>query len=198
MDSTTCLYQAAALGHQVLSLGVDYGQRLSVEMLFASEQCKRRGIEREVVRVGWSKPERHIPLDRTADEMRKAVSSAFLPGRNLLFLSLGLAHGAGIAADEVWTGINCVDYSAYPDCTPEFLDSFQSLQKIASPNGPKITAPLLTLSKPEIASLAHSLGIGPNDTWSCYQPQLSHGTITPCRRCDACKLHDYAWANMKA
>jgi 7-cyano-7-deazaguanine synthase len=198
LDSTTCLYQAAALGHSTISLGVDYGQRLSVEMLFAAEQCKKKGIDRDIVSVKWTKPDRIIPLDRTPEQMRQSVSPAFLPGRNLLFLSLGLAHGAGIGADEVWIGINCVDFSAYPDCTREFLDAFQSLQRIASPKGPSIEAPLLNLSKPEIAAQAQSLGIGPNDTWSCYRPQLADGTITPCRRCDACQLHDHAWSDIKA
>jgi 7-cyano-7-deazaguanine synthase len=197
MDSTTCLYHALALGHQVVSLGIDYGQALSVEMLFASEQCKKKGIDRQVVSVRWAKPERPIPLDRSTEEMRKEISPAFLPGRNIVFLSLGLSHAAGIAADELWTGINSVDFSGYPDCTPEFLEAFRSLQGIAVPNGPDIKAPLLTKSKPEIASLAHSLGIGPNDTWSCYRPQLSRGTVEPCGRCDACKLHKYAWDNVE-
>jgi len=58
MDSTTCLYQAHALGHDVVSLGIDYGQSLSVEMLFAAEQCKKKGIDRQVVSVRWAKPER--------------------------------------------------------------------------------------------------------------------------------------------
>jgi 7-cyano-7-deazaguanine synthase len=197
MDSTACLYQAHASGHDVVSLGVDYGQSLSVEMLFASEQCKKKGIDRQVVNVRWAKPERHIPLDRTADEMSKTVSSAFLPGRNVVFLSLGLAHGAGISADEVWTGINSVDFSGYPDCTPQFYDAFRSLQEVAAPGGPKIKAPLLMMTKPEIAALAHSVGIGRNDTWSCYRPEIHDGAIKPCERCDACKLHNHAWDHMK-
>jgi 7-cyano-7-deazaguanine synthase len=176
-----------------VSLGIDYGQRLSVEMLFASQQCKKKGIERQVVSIRWAKPERLIPLDRNPDDMRKDISAAFLPGRNTIFLSLAIAHGAGIAADEVWTGINSVDFSGYPDCTPEFYEAFRSIQRIAAPNGPEIKAPLLRKSKPEIAALAHSLGIGPNDTWSCYRPELFDGAIIPCGRCDACQLHKYAW-----
>ena len=198
MDSTTCLYQAQALGHEVTSLGIDYGQSMFVEMLFASAQCKKKGIDRQVASVCWAKPERHIPLDRNTDEMRKDVSPAFLPGRNVIFLSLALAHGAGVKADEIWTGINSLDFSGYPDCTPEFYEAFRSLQKIAAPNGPEIKAPLIAMTKPEIASLANSLGIGPNDTWSCYRPELSQGEIKPCERCDACRLHKYAWDNMKA
>jgi 7-cyano-7-deazaguanine synthase len=198
MDSTTCLYQAHGLGYETVSLGIDYGQKLSVEMMFATDQCKKKGIDRQVVSVRWAKPDRHIPLDRTAEEMRKKVSPAFLPGRNIIFLSLALAHGAGIGADEIWTGINCVDFSGYPDCTPEFYEAFRSLQKIAAPNGPEIKAPLLTKTKAEIASIANSLGIGPNDTWSCYRPELFQGTVRPCERCDACKLHKLAWDNMRA
>jgi 7-cyano-7-deazaguanine synthase len=73
MDSTTCLYQAHALGYEVVSLGIDYGQSLFVEMLFASEQCKKKGIDRQVASVRWAKPERNIPLDRGTDEMRKSA-----------------------------------------------------------------------------------------------------------------------------
>jgi 7-cyano-7-deazaguanine synthase len=198
MDSTACLYKAHESGYDVMSLGVDYGQSLAVEMLFASVQCKRKGIDRQIVNVRWAKPERHIPLDRDTKEMRRDVSPAFLPARNVIFLSLAIGHGAGIGADEIWTGINSIDYSGYPDCTPEFYEAFVSLQKIAAPNGPAIKAPLLTKTKPEIAALAKSLGIGPNDTWSCYRPELLDGAIKPCGRCDACRLHQYAWDNLKA
>lgn len=197
LDSTTCLYQAHRLGHEVVSFGIDYGQTLLVETMFAAQQCNKKGIDRQISTVRWTKPERHIPLDRAAKEIGETISPAFLPGRNLLFLSLALAHGAGIGADQIWIGINSIDFSGYPDCTPAFYEAFLALQKIAAPNSPEIKAPLLTMSKPEIAALARSLGIDRNDTWSCYRPQLHEGTVAPCRRCDACKLHAYAWDNAK-
>jgi 7-cyano-7-deazaguanine synthase len=197
MDSTTCLYQARAEGHDVLSLGVDYGQKLSIEFLFAERQCAQRDIPREVIKISWQKPQRLIPLNRSMEEMRSSISPAFLPGRNIVFLSLGYAHGAGIGVDEVQIGLNCVDFSGYPDCTVEFFASFRAMIEAGSPGGPALVAPLLTLRKSEIAERARDLGIGPNDTWSCYRPQVSKGTVVPCGQCDACRLHESAWKNVR-
>lgn len=193
MDSTTCLYKAHREGADVFSLGVNYGQKLSVELMFAQRHCDALGIPREVVNLAWKKPERTIPMGRSVEEMRAKVSSAFLPSRNAVFLSIACAHAAGIGADEVHTGINCVEFSGYPDCTPEFIDSFSKMMAIAHPGGPRIVAPLLHMSKPAIASLAQELGIGEHDTWSCYRPVLQKGSVAPCGECDACRLHNHAW-----
>jgi 7-cyano-7-deazaguanine synthase len=89
MDSTVCLYKAQSEGHEIVSLGLDYGQRLSIEMLFAAKQCASRDIPRQIIKVFWHKPERQIPLNRSVDEMQASVSTAFLPGRNIVFLALG-------------------------------------------------------------------------------------------------------------
>lgn len=86
MDSTTCLYAAKDAGHDVYSLGVDYGQRLAVELMYAQRQCEAIAAPRQVVQVHWAKPERSIPLNRNVAEMPKAVSPAFLPSRNVVFL----------------------------------------------------------------------------------------------------------------
>jgi 7-cyano-7-deazaguanine synthase len=194
MDSTVCLYAAHQAGHEVVSLGVDYGQRLAVEMMFAERHCAHLGVRREVVRVQWNKPDRDIPLDRGTDEMRASVSPAFLPSRNIVFLALASAHAAGLGADEVQIGLNCVDFSGYPDCTIEFFESFQAMLAIGNPESPVLSAPLLRMSKREIAAQAQSFGLSEWDTWSCYRPQLREGAVTPCLRCDACRLHAEAWA----
>jgi 7-cyano-7-deazaguanine synthase len=197
MDSTTCLYKAHREGAEVFSLGVDYGQRLSVELMFAQRQCDALGIPREVVAVTWRKPEREIPVGRSIEEMRASVSPAFLPGRNALLLALACAHASGLGADEVHTGLNCVEFSGYPDCTPEFLSSFKEMMAVANPSGPEIVAPLLSMSKVDIAKLAQMLGVGERDTWSCYRPQISEGAVIPCHQCDACRLHDHAWQSIR-
>jgi 7-cyano-7-deazaguanine synthase len=196
MDSTVCLYAAHREGHEVISLGVDYGQRLAVEMTFAEQQAAAIGARREVVRVQWEKPQRQIPLDRDVEEMPSSVSPAFLPGRNIVFLSLAAAHAAGLYADEIHIGLNCVDFSGYPDCTEEFFESFKNMFAIASPGGASLQAPLMRMSKRQIALQARELGLGEWDTWSCYRPQRVNGTIAPCHHCDACKLHAHAWAGL--
>ncbi len=196
MDSTTCLYRAHRDGAEVFSLGIDYGQRLAVELLFAQRHCEALGVTRELVNVEWRKPVRDIPLNRSVEEMSASVSPAFLPGRNALFLSIACAHASGIGADEVHIGLNAVDFSGYPDCTPEFLESFIGMMAIANPGAPRIVAPLLASSKVEIARMAHDLGIGKDDTWSCYRPRLLAGAVSPCGECDACRLHEHAWRSI--
>ena len=196
MDLTVCLYQAQAEGHDVVSFGIDYGQRLSVELIFAARQCAARGIRRDLLSVSWAKPVRTIPQNRDVPSMRAGVSPAFLPARNVVFLSLACAHAAGIEANEVHVGLNCVDFSGYPDCTEEFVQAFEKMIWIASPMGPKIVAPLLSFSKPHIASLAKGLGITKSDTWSCYNPQIINGTVTPCMTCDACRLDEVRLAKL--
>lgn len=198
MDSTTCLYKAHSDGAEVISLGVDYGQRLAVELMFAQRHCEALGVPREVVGVAWQKPVREIPKDRSVGEMSRSISPAFLPARNSVFLSVACAHAAGVGADEVHTGINCVEFSGYPDCTEEFLVSFSAMMAVANPSGAKIVAPLLHMDKPQIAGLAHELGIGEHDTWSCYRPEIKDGSVNPCGRCDACRLHAHAWRKIRA
>lgn len=193
LDSTVCLLLAKECGHDVLSVGVDYGQKSRAELLYASRQCQRFDVERRVIRVEWDKPAREIPLDRSVDEIRQQVSSAFLPGRNAVFLTLGCAEAAGIGAAEVWIGVNAIDYSGYPDCRPEFVEQFQNMISLAIPDAPQIVAPLIHMTKPEIAEEANRLGLAPGDTWSCYRPIATGKGFEPCGRCDACVLHQYAW-----
>lgn len=197
MDSTTCLYKAKADGAEVFSLGVDYGQGLAVEALFAARQCATLGVHREIISVVWRKPHRPTPTDRTIAEMSRSISPAFLPGRNVVFLSLACAHAAGLGADEVHIGLNSIDFSGYPDCTPEFFEAYRAMTRIANPNGPRVEAPLLNMTKPQIAELANTLGIGKYDTWSCYRPHITGGNIAPCGICDACRLHAYAWRSIE-
>jgi 7-cyano-7-deazaguanine synthase len=94
----------------------------------------------------------------------------------------------------VWLGVNAVDYSGYPDCRESFLSAFRTMWAEAVPNPPRIVAPLVTLTKPEIAALARELGLNPGDTWSCYAPDTSGPEPKPCGHCDACMLHNHAWA----
>ena len=193
LDSTLCLLLAKEAGHEVVSLGIDYGQRHHIELEYALAQCRKHGVKRRILRVEWDKPARDIPTGRSLDEIRSGVSPAFLPARNAVFLTLACAEAAGIGAAEVWIGVNAVDSSGYPDCRPEFVEAFRAMIDAAIPGGPKVVAPLIEMSKPAIAAEARRLGLAPGDTWSCYQPCFTNQGITPCGRCDACILHDHAW-----
>ena len=195
LDSGVCLLLALERGREVISLGIDYGQRHNIEMNYAANLCRKFKITRKIVRVRWDKPRRTIPRNRTLEEMRKTISPAFLPGRNALFLILAAAECASFGAKEVWIGTNSLDYSGYPDCTAEFIESFQTMLEKAMPNCPRVVAPLQNLSKPQIAKLAIQLGLSREETWSCYRPKRVGGYLVPCGVCDACILSKYAWTN---
>ncbi len=194
LDSTLCLLLARKHGRTPISVGLNYGQRQLVELGYAANQCARFGIERRVLEVSWNRPAIEIPKDRSVAEMKAGIAPTFVPGRNAVFLALACAEAAGADATEVWLGVNAVDYSGYPDCRESFLTAFRKMWAEAVPNGPKIVAPLVTLTKPEIAKLAGELGLQRGDTWSCYAPDMSSGVAAPCGHCDACLLHEHAWA----
>jgi 7-cyano-7-deazaguanine synthase len=194
LDSTVCLLLAREKGFDVISLGIDYGQRSSVELEYANNQCKRFNIPRKVLRIEWDKPSVVIPVDRTIQDIRMGVSSAFLPGRNAIFLCLACAEAAGLEANEVWIGINSVDFSGYPDCRSQFIHAFRAMIKEAFLDPPEIVVPLIYMNKPQIAQEAYRLGLYKNETWSCYTPVKTSDGIKPCERCDACKLSNYAWS----
>lgn len=196
LDSTVCLLKAIEEGKSPLSLGFDYGQRHRIEMDYAAHQCRKFGIERRVLHIAWDKPRHEIPVDRSLAEITNGVSSAFLPARNIVFFSLACAHAAGTGSTEVWAGINAVDFSGYPDCTPAFVSSFTAMLLVAMPGAPAIVTPLLSLNKPEIAEEARRLGLLKSDTWSCYQPVYAATGPSRCGRCDACILNDYAWEKL--
>jgi 7-cyano-7-deazaguanine synthase len=195
LDSTVCLLLAREKGAKVISVGIDYGQKHVIELHYASRQCTKYEVERVMLRVAWNKPDLSVPTGRSLDEMRREVSPAFLPGRNALFLALACAEAAARGVSEVWIGVNAVDFSGYPDCRPEFVQSFQKMISTAIPNGPQIIAPLLHQTKPAIAREAKRLGMQPGDTWSCYQPEITSLGLQPCGKCDACLLNEYAWSH---
>jgi 7-cyano-7-deazaguanine synthase len=194
LDSTLCLLLARKHGREPRSLGISYGQRHDIEIAYARKQCERFGIERHLVDVGWQKPEIVIPTGRTMEQMRGGIAPTFLPGRNAVFLAIACAEAAGVGAEEVWIGVNAVDYSGYPDCRGSFLDAFRAMWAEAVPKPPRLVAPLVNLTKPQIAAHAKALGLAPGDTWSCYAPDTTGPEPKPCGVCDACILHAHAWA----
>ena len=122
LDSTTCLLAAQSEGHEVLSLGVDYGQHAGIELKFAARQCELWNIPRQIVTVEWAKPVREIPVNRGLEAIRRGGSTAFLPGRNAMFLALAVAHAAGVNASRVQIGINCIEFIWIPRLPARFFE----------------------------------------------------------------------------
>jgi 7-cyano-7-deazaguanine synthase len=120
------------------------------------------------------------------------IPSTYVPGRNTVFIALGLSLAEARGARTLVLGVNAVDYSGYPDCRPDYLAAFQTLADLATKagregHGPRLWAPLVTWSKTEIVRQALRLGVPIDATWSCYS-----GGDAPCGVCDSCRIRDAA------
>lgn len=199
LDSMVCAALAREQGFSVLALTVDYNQRHRIEL--------------EAARVIAAKlADRHIilPLDLTAFggsaltadiEVPKgaagnAIPITYVPARNTVFLSLALAWAEAEGARDLFIGANALDYSGYPDCRPAFIQAFERLAKVATKAGDEgddfvIHAPLLEMSKADIAREAARLGLDPGMSWSCYDPQPDG---RPCGGCESCRLRSKGFA----
>lgn len=198
LDSTTCLAVALRDGFEPHCLSVDYGQRHRGELVRARRLAKEMGAaSHRVVRVDLSAfggsaltdPGIAVPKGRSAARMAREIPVTYVPARNTVMLALALAHAETIGAEDVFLGVNAIDYSGYPDCRPGFLRAFERLARLATKAGVsgrplRIHAPLLRLSKAGIVRLGTRLGVPYGRTQSCYDPVRGRA----CGRCDACVL----------
>ena len=195
LDSTTCLYWALAQGYTCETLSVTYGQRHAREIESAKKIAQRVGVKTHFVDVNlpWlvtsslvdsTQALPDLPIEKITSG---GIPSTYVPGRNLLFLSLAGSLLDAIGADTIIAGPNAVDFSGYPDCTPQFYQAAaQALNRATRKgvqNGIEVLAPLMHLSKEEIVRLAAQLHVPFELTWSCYA-----GGNKPCGKCDSCKL----------
>lgn len=194
LDSATVLAIALDEAYRPLPLTFDYGQRHSIELDAAEAVCESMGvaapkvIKLDLRAIGGSAltAEIDVPKDRAEDT---SIPVTYVPARNTLFLSYALAYAEASGAHDIFVGVNAVDYSGYPDCRPEFIDSFERTANLATREGVegrriRIHAPLIKLPKSEIIQLGVKLGVDYSITHSCYDP------VGPkaCGRCDSCRL----------
>lgn len=200
LDSATCLYKAKGQGYEPVALSFNYGQRHKAELQAAKRIAAHLGIEHQVIsvdlrKIGGSALTAEIPVPKGGKHLTQEASIpvTYVPVRNLIFLSLAYALAESAAAAAIYIGVNAIDYSGYPDCRPDFIESFSMTAALASKSGREghgadIVTPLISLSKAEIAAEAMRLGVPVALTWSCYDPQPSGPNLVPCRNCDACIL----------
>lgn len=205
LDSSTCLAVARSEGFEVHCLSVDYGQRHRGELPRARRIARALGAkDHRVVKVdlsafgGSALTDRSIavPKGRSPARMSREIPITYVPARNTVLLALALAHAETIGAEDVFVGVNAIDYSGYPDCRPAFLRAFERLAKVATKAGVegrplRIRAPLIRLSKGAIIRLGTSLGVPYRLTQSCYDPVRGRA----CGRCDACVLRRKGFAD---
>ncbi len=197
LDSTTVLAMARGQGYECYTLSFDYGQRHRAELIAAERTSKQLGaIEHKVVNLdlgsigGSALTDTSIDVPEDSPEDSTEIPVTYVPARNTVFLSIALGWAEVLGAQDIFIGVNAVDYSGYPDCRPDFIEAFEKLANLATRAGVegdylRIQTPLLELSKADIIKQGKALGIDYGLTVSCYQA-TDEGLA--CGKCDSCRL----------
>lgn len=199
LDSTTALAIARSGGYQIYAMSFRYGQRHSLELESASRVAKAMGIEKHLIvdfdlrAIGGSAltDQIEVPKGRATEEMASDIPATYVPARNTIFLSFALAWAETLGAQDIFIGVNALDYSGYPDCRPEYIEAFEKMAGLATKAGVegglglKIHTPLIAMTKAEIIQTGLTLGVDYSLTHSCYDPNPQG---TSCGKCDSCLL----------
>jgi 7-cyano-7-deazaguanine synthase len=198
LDSSTAIAMAAEQGYELYALSFRYGQRHARELDAGQAIGQHFGVrDYKVVDIdlrlfggsALTSDEIAVPLDRDEKEMGVGIPSTYVPGRNLIFLSFATAYAEVVGANDIFLGINAIDYSGYPDCRPEFLEAFARTANLATKAGTedgrtlRFHAPLIEMTKADIVREGTRLGVPWELTWSCYL-----GGEKACGKCDSCQL----------
>ena len=190
LDSATVLAMAVSQGYECYALSMDYGQRHRIELDRAKKVAESNGaVEHRVVRIDIGNFGGSALTDQEIDvpiEESQTIPVTYVPARNTVFLSVALGWAEVLEARSIFIGANAVDYSGYPDCRPEYIESFQTMANLATKTGvegQKITieAPIIHLTKAQIIEQGMVLGVDYSNTISCYNPrtdgQVCHDVI---------------------
>ncbi len=199
LDSTTCLAIAKDNNFDCYALSFSYGQKHSSELGAATKIAKQmvvkahKIIDIDIASFGGSAltdSEIDVPEGETV-----GIPVTYVPARNTIFFSIALAWAEVLKADVIYSGVNAVDYSGYPDCRPEYIDAFQKMADLATKagiegHGVKLITPLINLSKVKIIEQGCRLGVDYSQTVSCYQ---ADGEGLACGVCDSCRIRKQAF-----
>ncbi len=194
LDSATLVAMVRAQGYSCYTMSFDYGQRHLAELNAASRVARDLGvIEHKVVGLNLGGMGGSALTDNTIDlpeEPSEGIPVTYVPARNTVFLSLALGWAEVLNARDIFIGVNALDYSGYPDCRPEFVESFERMANLATKAGVegqgfRIQAPLQNMSKADIVKAGVGLGVDYALTVSCYQADEGGSA---CGKCDSCRL----------
>ena len=195
LDSSVVLSVCQDKGYDIYAISFDYGQRHKVELEYAKFQATFFNcISHEVFKMefyGGSAltDDIKVPKNRDSHSMSKDIPVTYVPSRNIVFLSFASGYAECHDIDNIFLGVNAIDYSGYPDCRKNFIDNFEKLINKSTKKGLegskfKINTPLINLSKKDIIKLGHKNGVDFSMTSSCYSPKLKKN----CGVCDSCLL----------
>jgi 7-cyano-7-deazaguanine synthase len=192
LDSVTALAYAQEQDFDCYALSVDYGQRHRSELDAAGRVTDAAGVPLKILpldlrAIGGSALTDDIDVPEVETS---GIPVTYVPARNTIMLSLALAYAEVLGADDIFIGVNAVDYSGYPDCRPEFIEAYQTMARLATKAGVEggsmtIHTPLVDQTKAEIIQLGASLGVDYSLTVSCYQ---ADGEGRACGVCDSCRI----------
>ena len=201
LDSMVAAGLAREQGFAIHALTIDYNQRHRREIDAARAIAAHLGAARHVIlpldlrQFGGSAltSEIAVPKDGLSDD----IPITYVPARNLIFLSLTLGWAEPLGVQDIFIGVNALDYSGYPDCRPEFIASFTETARLATKEGAEggaftIHTPLQHWGKARIAQEAARLGLDPGMSWSCYDPTADG---LACGMCDSCRLRQQGFAD---
>ena len=195
LDSSVVLSVCQDKGYDIYAISFDYGQRHKVELEYAKFQATFFNcISHEVFKMefyGGSAltDDINVPKNRDSHSISKDIPVTYVPSRNIVFLSFASGYAECHNIDNIFIGVNAIDYSGYPDCRKNFIDNFEKLINKSTKKGLegskfKINTPLINLSKKDIIKLGHKNGVDFSMTSSCYSPKLKKN----CGVCDSCLL----------
>jgi 7-cyano-7-deazaguanine synthase len=205
LDSATVLAIAKTAGYDCYAVSFDYGQRHSAELNAARRVAAEAGVaEHRIVTIDLSQfggsaltdDSIDVP-EANQDQSESDIPITYVPARNTVFLSLALAWSEVLGAQDIFLGVNAVDYSGYPDCRPAFIESFETMANLATRAGVEeqrltVHAPLIDLTKAEIIQRGIELGLDYSLTVSCYQADDSGAA---CGVCDSCFLRQQGFVS---
>ena len=208
LDSATTLAVAREQGYECFALSFDYGQRHARELESAQQIAASLGAARHLTlrldlrAIGGSAltDDIKVPKGRSHEAIGAGIPVTYVPARNTIFLSHALAWAETLGSQDIFIGVNALDYSGYPDCRSEFIEAFERLANLATRAGVEGTSrfrvhtPLITLSKAQIVARANELGVDLSLTWSCYEPEPDGRA---CGLCDSCLLRKKGFAEAR-
>ena len=194
LDSATALAIAKAEGYDCYTMAFDYGQRTHSELAASEQLSKQMGaLEHKTIELDLSSIGGSALTDTSIDVPEcggEGIPVTYVPARNTVFLSIALGWAEVLGAQDIFIGVNAVDYSGYPDCRPEYIAAYEALANLATKAGVEgqklsIRTPLMKLSKSEIVQKGLALGVDYSLTVSCYQ---ANDLGEACGHCDSCHL----------